>query len=192
MILPKITGVILAGGRGSRMGHIDKGLQLFRGKPLVAHAIERLAPQVDELLINANRNLGEYEKYGYRVIADSIEGFPGPLAGFECGLAAATSELVVTAPCDSPFLPADLVSRLMAVMEKNNAGLAVAKTGDQLHSVFCLMKRSVLPSLRAYLRAGERKIDLWHEVLQVVIVNFDDEEEAFRNINTLEEKNALE
>src|SRR5687767_9816016 len=107
-----VTGVILAGGQGSRMGGIDKGLRDFRGRPLVGHAIERLAPQVDELLINANRNPEAYARFGYPVIADEIPGFAGPLAGFERGLAHARGDLVVTAPCDSPFLPADLVERL--------------------------------------------------------------------------------
>src|SRR6476620_9897823 len=108
----EVTGLILAGGQGSRMGGVDKGLQVFRGKPMVAHVIERFAPQVSEILINANRNPHEYERFGHRVIAYEIEGFAGPLAGFERGLAHAAHDLVVTVPCDSPFLPLDLVSRL--------------------------------------------------------------------------------
>ena len=174
------------------MGTVDKGLQPFRGKPMVAHVAERLAPQVDELLINANQNLDTYAGFGYRVIADEIEGFVGPLAGFERGLAHAANELVVTAPCDSPFLPADLVKRLQSALEENSAELAVAKTGDQAHPVFCLMRRDVLPSLKAFLGRGERKIDRWYAAHRVVEVRFDDEEDAFRNINTLEEKNELE
>jgi molybdopterin-guanine dinucleotide biosynthesis protein A len=188
----EVSGIILAGGRGSRMGGVDKGLQPFRGKPMVTHAIDRLLPQVDELIINANQNLDQYEKFGHRVIADDIEGFAGPLAGFERGLAHAAGELVVTAPCDSPFLPMDLVARLKSAMEKNNADLCVAKTGGQAHPVFCLMRRTVLPSLRAFLQSGGRKIDRWYETLKVIEVSFDDEEDAFRNINTLEEIKALE
>lgn len=187
-----VTGVILAGGRGSRMGGVDKGLQPFRGKPLVAHVIERLAPQVAEILINANRNAEAYAGFGYRVIADGIEGFAGPLAGFERGLAHASHELVITVPCDSPFLPADLVERLRSALAAAHAQLAVAKTGEQAHPVFSLMRRGVHGSLRAFLASGQRKIDRWYAALGVVEVAFDDEPDAFRNINTREELASLE
>jgi molybdopterin-guanine dinucleotide biosynthesis protein A len=187
-----VTGVILAGGQGSRMGGVDKGLQPFRGKPMVAHVIERLAPQVAELLINANRNAEAYAGFGYRVIADEIEGFAGPLAGFERGLAHASRELVVTVPCDSPFLPADLVQRLRGALLSAGAQLAVAKTGEQAHPVFSLMRRDVHESLRAFLSSGQRKIDRWYAALKVVEVAFDDEPDAFLNINTREELAGLE
>src|SRR5258707_6367463 len=187
-----VTGVVLAGGRGSRMGGVDKGLQPFRGKPMVEHVIERFAPQVGELLINANRNAEAYAKFGHRVIADEIEGFAGPLAGFERGLAHAQGALVVTAPCDSPFLPADLVARLRAALEAAGAELAVAKTGDQAHPVFSLMRRDVLPSLQRFLAGGERKIDRWYAALSVVEVSFDDEADGFLNINTRDELAGLE
>ena len=187
-----VTGVILAGGQGSRMGGVDKGLQPFRGRPMVAHVIERLAPQVSELLINANRNAEAYAGFGYRVIADEIEGFAGPLAGFERGLAHACRELVVTAPCDSPFLPADLVQRLQGALLSAGAQLAVAKTGEQAHPVFSLMRRDVHESLRAFLSSGQRKIDKWYAALEVVEVAFDDEPGAFLNINTREELTGLE
>jgi molybdopterin-guanine dinucleotide biosynthesis protein A len=190
--MTRITGVVLAGGQGSRMGGVDKGLQAFRGKPMVAHAVERLAPQVDELLINANRNPEAYARFGHRVIADEIEGFAGPLAGFERGLAHASGDLVVTVPCDSPFLPADLVARLRAALEREDADLAVAKTGDQAHPVFSLMKRGVHESLRGFLSGGQRKIDKWYSSLKVVEVPFDDEADAFLNINTREELASLE
>src|SRR5258706_8759083 len=173
-----VTGVVLAGGQGSRMGGVDKGLQEFRGKPMAAHAIERLAPQVDELLVNANRNPEAYARFGHRVIADEIEGFAGPLAGFERGLAHASGDLVVTVPCDSPFLPLDLVARLRAALEREGAELAVAKTGEQAHPVFCLMRASVLPSLREFLASGQRKIDRWYATLAVALVDFDDEADA--------------
>jgi molybdopterin-guanine dinucleotide biosynthesis protein A len=188
----EVTGIVLAGGQGSRMGGVDKGLQPFRGKPMVAHAIERLAPQVDELLVNANRNPADYERFGHRVIADEIPGFAGPLAGFERGLAHAAGGLVVTVPCDSPFLPTDLVARLKAALEAKGADLAVAKTGDQAHPVFCLMRRAVHPSLAAFLGSGQRKIDRWYASLAVVEVAFDDEADAFLNINTREELAHLE
>ena len=187
-----VSGVVLAGGQGSRMGGVDKGLQPFRGKPMVAHVVERLAPQVDELLINANRNPGDYARFGHRVIADEIPGFAGPLAGFERGLAHASGELVVTVPCDSPFLPADLVARLRARLESDGAQLAVARTGDQEHPVFCLMRRDVLASLQRFLGSGQRKIDRWYGELRVASVAFDDEADAFLNINTREELSNLE
>ena len=188
----EVTGLVLAGGQGSRMGGVDKGLQDFRGRPMVAHAIERLAPQVDEVLVNANRNPEAYAHFGHRVIADESPGFAGPLAGFERGLAHARGALVATVPCDSPFLPADLVSRLRTALDAKGADLAVAKTGTQAHPVFCLMRREVHASLERFLAAGERKIDKWYSALAVVEVAFDDEADAFRNINTREELAGLE
>ena len=188
----EVTGVVLAGGQGSRMGGVDKGLQVFRGRPMVAHVLEALAPQVDELLVNANRNPEDYARFGYRVIADEIPGFAGPLAGFERGLAHASGALVVTAPCDSPFLPRDLVARLRAALEQAGAELAVAKTGAQAHPVFCLMRREVHGSLAAFLGSGQRKIDRWYASHAFVEVAFDDEADAFLNINTREELASLE
>lgn len=192
MTAPKITALILAGGRGSRMGSVDKGLQLFYGKPMVAQVLERLAPQVDEVIINANRSLDAYTAFGHRVIPDVIDGFVGPLAGLQVGLLHATHPLVVTAPCDSPFLPLDLVARLLAALQNNQADLAVAKTFEQVHPVFCLVKRDLEPHLRSFLETGQRKIDKWYETLNVVEVSFDDVESAFMNINTREELNRLE
>jgi molybdopterin-guanine dinucleotide biosynthesis protein A len=178
-----VTGLLLAGGQGRRMGGVDKGLQQLRGKPMARHVIERLAPQVDELLINANQNIEQYQALGYRVIPDAIGGFAGPLAGLHRGLGEAAYPLVVTAPCDSPFLPLDLVARLKAALDAHQADLAVAKTGDQPHPVFCLCRRSVLAGLTAFLHSGGRKIDHWYSALKVVEVPFADEA-AFRNINT--------
>ena len=188
----EVTGLVLAGGQGSRMGGVDKGLAPFRGRPMVAHAIERLAPQVDEILVNANRNPEAYARFGHRVIADEIPGFAGPLAGFERGLAHARGQLVATVPCDSPFLPTDLVARLRAALEGEGAQVAVAKTGDQPHPVFCLMRREVHASLAAFLASGQRKIDKWTASLSVVEVAFDDEADAFANINTRDELAGLE
>ena len=190
--MPEVTGIVLAGGQGSRMGGVDKGLQPFRGKPMVAHVLERLGPQVGEILVNANRNVDAYAAFGHRVIADEIEGFAGPLAGFERGLAHASGALVATVPCDSPFLPADLVARLRAALEEARAELAVAKTGAQAHPVFCLMRRAVHASLARFLASGQRKIDRWYSHLAVVEVAFDDETDAFLNINTREELASLE
>ena len=171
------------------MGGVDKGLQPLKGRPMAAWAIERLAPQVDEILLNANQNLEAYARLGYRVVPDSLGGFAGPLAGLHAGLQAASQPLVVTVPCDSPFLPLDLVARLKEKLSQHE--IAVAKTGDQPHPVFALVRRGVLPHLEAFLAGGGRKIDAWYASLAAVEVSFDDEPEAFRNINTLEElKNA--
>ena len=188
----KITGVILAGGLGRRMGGIDKGLQELRGRPLVAWVVERLAPQVDELLINANQNGARYAAFGHRVVPDQIPDFAGPLAGLHAALSAATHPLVATAPCDSPFLPDDLISRLFSALTEHAADLAVARTFDQPHPVFCLCKREVLPHLTEFLAGGGRKIDRWYATLKVVEVAFDDEAATFENINTREELGRFE
>ena len=182
-----VTGIVLAGGQGRRMGTVDKGLQLLHGKPMVAAVLGRLAPQVDEILINANQNLQAYESFGYRVVPDAIGGFAGPLAGLHAGLSAASHPLVLTAPCDSPFLPLDLFARLNSALNDNE--LAVAKTGDQPHPVFALVRRAVRQNLEDFLSRGGRKIDAWYASLRVVEVSFDDEADAFRNINTREELN---
>jgi molybdopterin-guanine dinucleotide biosynthesis protein A len=174
------------------MGGVDKGLKVLRGRPMVQWVIERLAPQVDELIINANQNLETYERLGYRVVADEIGGYAGPLAGLERGLAEARHPLVATAPCDSPFLPSDLIARLRAALELEAAEIAVAKTGDQPHPVFCLCRREVRDSLKAFLAAGGRKIDAWYARLEVIEVPFDDQAEAFSNINTPDELKSFE
>lgn len=192
MTPPRITALVLAGGRGSRMGSVDKGLQLFQRKPMVAHVLERIAPQANEVIINANRSISGYAAFGHRVVADAIDGFAGPLAGLHVGMTHATTPLIVTAPCDSPFLPLDLVARLLLAMEKENAELAVAKTFDQVHPVFCLVRRELEPHLSAFLQTGQRKIDKWYATLKVVEVQFDDQESAFTNINTEIELRALE
>jgi molybdopterin-guanine dinucleotide biosynthesis protein A len=187
-----ITGVILAGGQGRRMGTVDKGLRELRGKAMAAWVIERFAPQVDEVLINANQNLDVYAQFGYRVIPDEIGGFAGPLAGLQRGLSEASHPLVATSPCDTPFLPADLVARLHAALEADAAQLAVARTGDQPHPVFCVCRRDVFPHLTAFLQQGGRKIDAWYATLKVVEVAFDDQPGAFSNINTQAELDAFE
>jgi len=187
-----VTGLILAGGKGSRMGGVDKGLQAFRGKRLVDHVYERFAPQVGGVIINANQNHEEYKTFGVRVVSDAIGGFAGPLAGFHAGLSISKRPFLASVPCDSPFLPADLIERLYQRMDESGAELAVAKTGDQPHPVFSLMRRGVLDHLAEFLKGGGRKIDAWYATLNVVEVAFDDEAEAFSNFNTLEELSANE
>jgi molybdopterin-guanine dinucleotide biosynthesis protein A len=182
-----VSGIVLAGGQGRRMGGVDKGLQMLRGRPMAAWVLERLAPQVAEIVINANQNLESYAAFGYRVVPDEVGGFAGPLAGLHAGLSAVSGELAVTVPCDSPFLFVDLVARLRAALGAND--LAVAKTGEQPHPVFSLVRRPVRAHLGAFLAGGGRKIDAWYASLKVVEVPFDDEADAFRNINTREELN---
>ena len=186
-MVPSVTGLILAGGKGSRMGGVDKGLQAFRGKRLVDHVYERLAPQVGGVIINANQNQEAYRTFGVRVVSDAIGGFAGPLAGMHAGLSISKRPFLASVPCDSPFLPEDLVARLYARIDETGAELAVAKTGDQPHPVFSLMRRGVLDHLSDFLKDGGRKIDAWYASLNVVEVAFDDEAQAFSNINTLEE-----
>lgn len=194
-----ITGLILAGGRGSRMGHVDKGLQSFRGAPMAMHVMMRLSPQVGTMMINANQNLAPYEGFGVPVWPDDLTGFAGPLAGLQTGMRHCETPYLVTAPCDSPFLPSDLVTRLSAALIVQDADLAVAVTIEgegaearrQPHPVFCLVKTSLLPHLTDYLQNGGRKIDTWYSTVKVAEVCFEDES-AFRNINTLEDLRKFE
>lgn len=180
----RICGLVLAGGQGRRMGGVDKGLQPLQGRPLMQHVIERLRPQVGEVLINANQNLERYAEFGCPVVPDRVGGFAGPLAGLDAGLHATNAPLIATVPCDSPFLPGDLVARLAAARSAIDADLAVARTGSQPHPVFALVCTRVRPHLAEFLARGERKIDRWYASLNVVEVAFDDEADAFTNINT--------
>ena len=193
--MDSITGLILAGGRGSRMGHVDKGLQLFRGAAMALHVLRRLAPQVGPLAINANQNLDAYAAFGAPVWPDDLEGFEGPLAGLETGMRRCTTEFLATAPCDSPFVPTDLVARLHAALLAGDADLALAETEEagriQPQPVFALVKNSALPQLSRYLAAGGRRMDGWYDSINVVRVRFDDAS-AFRNINTLRELQQFE
>ena len=185
-----ITGLILAGGRGSRMGSIDKGLVPLGDQPMVQHVIQRLRPQVQRLLVNANQNLDTYGAFGAPVWPDAMPDFAGPLAGLQTGLMHCETPYLVTAPCDSPFLPQDLVQRLAKTLLAEGADLAVAVTGEgatrQPHPVFSLVHVSLLPHLTAFLEGGGRKVDRWYASLRVAEVHFADEA-AFRNINTLAE-----
>lgn len=195
-----VTGLILAGGRGTRMGTVDKGLQPLRGKPMVAHVVERLMPQAGTIAINANQNLDAYASFGVPVWPDDLAGFEGPLAGLETGLRRCTTPLLVTAPCDSPFLPHDLVARLHAAMQADGVDLAMAETEEadeegtlrlQPHPVFVLVRREVLPQLSAYLAEGGRRMNGWHGAIKTARVRFADAG-AFRNINTLQELRQID
>lgn len=187
-----ITGVVLAGGMGRRMGGVDKGLQTLQGRPMAAWVVERLQAQVGALIINANQNLDRYAEFGCPVVPDQIPDFAGPLAGLHAALSAASTPLVATAPCDSPFLPEDLVFRLFSALTAADAQLTVARTFDQAHPVFCLCRRDVLPHLTEFLNSGGRKIDRWYATLSVGEVAFDDVADAFENINTRDDLRRFE
>jgi molybdopterin-guanine dinucleotide biosynthesis protein A len=180
----EICGLVLAGGQGRRMGSVDKGLQPLQGRPMIQHVIDRLRPQVGALLINANQNLERYAEFGCPVVPDRVGGFAGPLAGLDAGLHRTDAPLIVTVPCDSPFLPDDLVARLATARSAGDADVAVARTGSQPHPVFALVCTRVRSHLADFLGRGERKIDRWYASLRVVEVDFDDEVDAFANINT--------
>lgn len=186
-----ITGVVLAGGLGRRMGGADKGLLPYRGQPLARHMADRLAPQVDEVLINANRNAEAYAAFGYPVIGDSFPDFAGPLAGLQAALAAAQYPLVATVPCDSPAFPTDLVARLRAALDDADVQLAVVVAAGRLHPVFCLCRRDVLADLSAYLTDGGRKMMEWQGRLRRIEVAFADPA-PFANLNTPDDLGAAQ
>ncbi len=183
-----ITGLILAGGRGSRMGGVDKGLQLFRGEPLAQHALRRLSPQVGQVMVNANRNLAVYRAMGLAVHSDGVPDFAGPLAGVLAGLNHCTTPYLVTVPCDTPHFPLDLVERLAEGLLGADLATAYSREGKELspQPVFCLMKTSLRDSLRAFIDSGQRKTGLWARELGGARVVFDDAA-AFANFNTLGE-----
>ena len=190
-----ISGLILAGGRATRMGGVDKGLQLHLGVPLAQHALDRLRPQVAELLLNANRNLPIYQAMGVPVWPDEIPDFPGPLAGMLAGLYHCSTPYLVTVPCDSPNFPIDLVARLAQGLIDANADLATAYTREagelRAQPVFCLMRTVLRDSLRAFIESGERKTGLFAAQNRGAKVIFDDAA-AFANANTLRELAELQ
>ena len=198
-----VTALILAGGRGARMGGIDKGLQNFRGLPLALQTLMRLQLQSQppqEVMINANRNLAAYESLGAAVWPDTLDGFAGPLAGFLTGLERCETPLLLTVPCDTPLFPLDLLERLQQALHDEQADLAMAAAREEdgqvrPQPVFCLLKVELLDSLVAFTQRGGRKIDAWTGQHRCAIVPFDrpaDAPEAFFNANTHEELQKLE
>lgn len=199
-----ITGIILAGGRGTRMGGVDKGLQNFNGMPLALQALMRLSPQVAEVMVNANRNLSAYESFGTAVWPDASSDFAGPLSGFLVGLERCETPYLMTVPCDCPRFPLDLVERLSNALHEAQADIAMVsalETQDdgtlrlRTQPVFCLMRAVLLESLVKFTHAGGRKIDAWTAQHKTVEVPFDlttDDPRAFFNVNTLQELQALE
>ncbi len=190
--MPKLSAIILSGGRATRMRGLDKGLVQLQNKPLVQHVIERIAPQVDEILINANREIQQYKRFDLPILQDNDPDYIGPLAGFSLGLAHCKYDYLLTTPCDSPLLPKDLANRLMNSLIKKTAEIAVAKSDGNAHPVISLMNKSVLSSLLAYIRSGGRKVSTWQKSLRYIEVEFDDCSEAFINLNTFEELNTLD
>lgn len=190
----EITGLILCGGRGTRMGGVDKGLQVHEGRPLVEHALRRLRPQVGPVLINANRNLETYAALGVPVWPDPVADYPGPLAGWVAGLQHCQTPYLLTVPCDSPRFPLDLAARLAQALHAEGADVAMAATREdgkvQLQPVFCLLKTSLTGSLQAFLESGRRKVDQWTGQQRCATVLFDDTA-AFFNANTLDDLQAL-
>lgn len=187
-----ISAIIIAGGLATRMNGADKGLMLLQNKPLVQHVVKRLAAQANEIFINANREIVQYKAFGYPVLQDEISEYLGPLAGLSLGLKYAHYDYVLSVPCDSPLLPLDLAKRLMTQLIEHHADIAVASSDGSVHPVFCLCKKSVLPSLTAYLARGERRVSTWQKSQHYVEVDFSDCINAFANLNTLEDLAALE
>jgi len=187
-----ITGVILAGGKGRRMGGQDKGWLELAGRPLVQHVIDGLLPQVDRLLINANRNQERYRALGYDVVDDPIADYAGPLAGFAAAMAAAGDDLILTVPCDGPRVPADMAKRLRDALEQQHGMIAVAHDGERLQPVHALIDSRLLPDLQAFLAEGGRKIDTWYARHAFISVDFSDQRAAFGNINDPEQQAAFE
>lgn len=186
------TAVILAGGQARRMGGQDKGLIELAGSPMIQHILEAIAPQVGKVIINANRNQEIYAHYGYPVIADELDGYCGPLAGMASSMRAVDTPFMVTVPCDSPFVPIDLVERLYLRMIHEDADISVAHNGERIQPVFTLLKTTLLDSLLDFLGKGERKIDKWFENHKLAITDFSDKPDTFININTRNELVLIE
>ena len=181
-----LTGMILAGGKARRMGGQDKGLISYQGRPLIAHVLERLVPQVETILINANRSHDQYAQFGHPVIADAKNGFLGPLAGILAGLRAAQTELLLCAPCDSPKISPDLAAKLEAPFTQETTRISVASCDGRLQPVFAVLHTGLSEALEDFLRRGGRKIDEFYGAQGFEEVPFEDPEE-FQNINTYEE-----
>lgn len=188
-----ITGVVLAGGRATRWDGRDKGLIEVCGRPMISHVLDALRPQVDHVLINANRNLDDYRAFGEPVVSDASDEFLGPLAGIASGLTAARTEWVVIVPCDSPLLTPECVARLGAAHDENGMiDIAVAHDGKRIQPVFALIRRGVVDDLKAFLESGGRKIDQWYEQQRMQLVDFSDIPDNFENINRPEDRDRLE
>ncbi len=187
-----VTGVILAGGEARRMGGQDKGLLELSGKPMIEYVIKTIKPQVNSIIVSANRNLSKYMDYGFPVISDSFTGYNGPLAGIASCMRVIETILMLSVPCDTPFVPNDLVKRLYKQMEKKQADISVAHDGNRMQPVFSLIKTELFDSLSDFLNRDERKIDRWFAQHKIAITDFSDKPETFININKPEDINQIE
>jgi len=188
----KVAGVILAGGRARRMNNQDKGLVSFKGRPMVSYAIAALAPVVDCVFINANRNINQYRQFGRPVISDQTDSFDGPLAGILAAMIHADADVLVVIPCDSPLIKTEHLQKLLLTRTEHNADVAVAFDGTRLHPVFLAIKTALQTSLQEYLADGQRKVEVWLARQNLVRVDFSNEPEIFSNINTMAELSVLE
>ncbi|ARD20421.1 MULTISPECIES: molybdenum cofactor guanylyltransferase MobA [Shewanella] len=188
----QIDAVILAGGMARRMGGIDKGLVELSGKPMIAHTIARVQPQVDRIMINANRSQAQYAELGFDVLSDQESGYLGPLAGMVTAMNNTDADLLLVVPCDSPMLPTDLCERMYASLKEADADIVVASDGEHHQPVVLLLKPHLKDSMQAFLDAGDRKIFLWYEQHKYVVTSFADQPNAFVNVNTLEQKLVIE
>ncbi len=183
----RIEAVILAGGKASRMGGCDKGLQLWQGLPLIAHSIKRLQPQISQISINANRNLAQYQQHGWPVFSDMLPNFQGPLSGMATALARLDCDFVLFVPCDCPLLPLNLLTKLQSAVLKNQVLAAYAHNGERQHPTFCLMSKKLLTPLTAYLAKGERRIFHFLQSQHAIEVDFSEQPQAFKNFNYLQD-----
>ncbi|MDM8545089.1 molybdenum cofactor guanylyltransferase MobA [Candidatus Venteria ishoeyi] len=183
MFPENISGIILAGGQGKRMGGRDKGLVPLAGTPMIAQVIQRLQPQVGNLSINANRNLETYRQWGLPVIADALPDYPGPLAGIAASLQSINTEYALFVPCDSPFLPTDLCVRLWHELQQQQAVLCYAKDSQRQQPLFVLMRTDLVIHLSEYLNNGGRGVQRWYQELAATVCDFSGQTQAFRNIN---------
>jgi molybdopterin-guanine dinucleotide biosynthesis protein A len=187
-----VTGLILAGGLARRMGGEDKGLVSLAGRPMVAHVLEVLRPQVGSILLNANRNRELYAALGHPVLADALGGYQGPLAGMLTALKHCSTEFLVTVPCDAPLVAPDLVARLHAACVAAGADLAVASDGERRQPVFLLLRASLAASLEAYLAGGGRATHAWVEQSRAAVADFSDQPDTFVNVNDPAERQRIE
>lgn len=188
----KVVGVILAGGRARRMDNQDKGLVNFKGRPMISYSIAALAPVVDCVLINANRNLDQYRQFGWPVISDQTDSFDGPLAGVLAAMVHADADVLLVIPCDSPMITTRQLQKLLFSCVENAVDVAVAFDGSRLHPVIFAVKTALQTNLQDYLSSGQRKVGTWLQKQNLVRVNFSGESEIFNNINTLSELAVFE
>ena len=188
----KVTGVILAGGLARRMNNQDKGLMSFNGRPLVSYAIAAMAAVTDQLIINANRNIGQYQQFGWPVVADQTDSFDGPLAGVLTAMLHAENGVLLVAPCDSPLIKTDHLQKLLSVRAEKDADVAVAFDGERLHPVFLAVKTVLKTDLQGYLDSGQRKLESWLQLQKMVKADFSDDLQLFINLNTMVQLAELE